>query len=139
MDPESLFYIVPRGARVKQKIFILRCALRHRQNFDEKYDNGALLQRDREKDLVAMESLIAYGKTMARKSSPGSSFGTFLEQHLAAKKMTRQQVAAGLDITSSYVSMLCRGTAKPGLKLALRIQTWTLETFGEAFDVGRWA
>ncbi len=76
---------------------------------------------------------------MARKSSPASSFGTFLEKHLAEKKLTRQDVAKGLDITSSYVSMLCRGTAKPGLKLALRIQAWTLKTFGEAFDVSGWA
>lgn len=96
-------------------------------------------RRDRGKVLVASSVLLRYSKTMARKSSPNTPFGKFLEAHLVAKKMTRQHVATGLDITSSYVSMLCRGTAKPGLKLALRIQAWTLETFGEAFDVSRWA
>lgn len=72
---------------------------------------------------------------MSKKSETKSEFGRFLDD----KKAGRRDVAAELDITSSYVSMLCRASAKPGLKLALRIAAWTKNKYGVAFAVENWA
>lgn len=73
-------------------------------------------------------------KSMSKKSVQQSSFGKYLDE----KNANRAQVAAGLGITQSYVHMLCRGSATPGLKLALKIDSWCRSTFNDGFEVSRW-
>ena len=55
-----------------------------------------------------------------------SPFGEYLKTQGVDKKTA----AKALDVTPSYVSMLAHGQATAGLKLALRVQKWTIETFG---------
>lgn len=63
-----------------------------------------------------------------------STFGRFLKKH----KLTRDDVAKGLGVTPSYVSMLAHAKASPGFKLAGKIADWTKAKAPEEFALGDW-
>lgn len=63
-----------------------------------------------------------------------SLFGDFLKRHAVSK----QECAASLGITTSYVSMLARGAATPGLKLAGKIAEWSAKVDGEGIATSTW-
>lgn len=63
-----------------------------------------------------------------------SAFGRFLKKH----KLTRDEVAKGLGVTPSYVSMLAHGKASPGFKLAGAIAKWTKKSAPAEFALGSW-
>jgi transcriptional regulator with XRE-family HTH domain len=46
-------------------------------------------------------------------------------RYLKAKGISREDAAAALDLTRSYIQMLCTGAATPGLHAAAKIHKWT--------------
>lgn len=50
-----------------------------------------------------------------------TKFGRYLKQ----QKISRTDAAVALELTRSYIQMLCTGTATPGLHAAYAIQKWT--------------
>ena len=68
-----------------------------------------------------------------------SAFGKYLQKH----EIGRETIAAAVEITPSYVSMLAHGKAQPGFGCALQIERWTTRTIkieGEPapFRCGDW-
>ena len=50
---------------------------------------------------------------------------TLFGRYLKKRKISYDDAANALNLTRSYVNMLCTGKATPGLKAAARINKWT--------------
>jgi transcriptional regulator with XRE-family HTH domain len=68
---------------------------------------------------------LRYDRCMARTKGWTGKLGAF-GLYLQRNNVKREAIATGSGVTPSYISMLAHEKARPGFRLALAIERWTL-------------